>query len=79
MESKVLTARAYDVAESSVGCQLRCRPRHLTEVLNYEALLAVLKLHLRLEICSRKCSNQTKPNQTDTRKRAGWAAEWLES
>ena len=22
---------------SSVGCQLRCRPRHLTMVLNYEA------------------------------------------
>ena len=28
----------------TVGCQLRCRPRHLTVVLNYEALLAVLKL-----------------------------------
>ena len=42
--SKVPTALAYDVARSSVGCQLRCQPRHLTVVLNYEALLAVLKL-----------------------------------
>ena len=28
----------------TVGCQIRCRSRHLTVVLNYEALLAVLKL-----------------------------------
>ena len=37
VESKVPTVRAYDVAENTVGCQLRCRPRHLTMDLNYEA------------------------------------------
>ena len=57
VESKV--ALAYDVARSSVGCRLSCRTRHLTRVLNYEAYMAVLKLYLRLEIGSRKCSNQT--------------------
>ena len=36
VQSKVSTALAYDVARSSVGCRLRCRPRHLTRVLNYE-------------------------------------------
>ena len=50
---KVLTPRS-----------VRCRPRHLTRVLNYEAYVAVFKLYLRLEIGSRKRSNQTKPNQT---------------
>ena len=57
VESRVPTTLAYDVAQSSVGCPLRCRPRHLTRVLNYKA---VLKLYLRLEIGSRKRSNQTK-------------------
>ena len=42
--SKVTTVLAYDIARISVGCQLRCRPRHLTTILNYEAILAVLKL-----------------------------------
>ena len=60
MESKVRTALAYDVARSSVGCQLSCRPRHFTAVLNYEAYVAVLKLFMRLEIDIRKLSNQTK-------------------
>ena len=58
VESKVPTALAYDVARSSVGCQLRCRPRHLTAVQNYEANVAVLKLCMRLEIGSRKLSNK---------------------
>ena len=62
VESKVPTALAYDVARSSFGCPLRCRPRHLTRVLNYEAYMAVLKLYLRLEIGSRKRSNPFKPN-----------------
>ena len=61
VESKVPTALAYDGARSSVGCPLRCRPRHLTRVLNYEAHMAELKLYLRLEIGSRKLSYQTKP------------------
>ena len=47
-ESKVPTALEYVVARSSVGCLLRCRTRHLTRVLNYEAYVAVLKLCLRL-------------------------------
>ena len=70
VECKVPTALAYDVARSSVGCQLRCQSRHLTAVLNYEANVAVLKLCMRLEIGRRKCSNQTKEN-------AGRMAEWL--
>ena len=41
---KVPAALAYDVARSSVGCQFRCRPRHLTAVPNYELILDVLKL-----------------------------------
>ena len=44
VESVVPTALAYDVARSSIGCQLRCRPRHLTAGLNYEVILAALKL-----------------------------------
>ena len=32
VESKVQTVRAYDVAENTAGCQLRCRPRHLTAI-----------------------------------------------
>ena len=44
--SKVPTVRAYDVAENTAVCQLRCRPRHLTGDLNYEVLLAVLKLRM---------------------------------
>ena len=37
VEFKVPTVRAYDVAENTAGCQLRCRPRHLTVDLNYKA------------------------------------------
>jgi len=37
VESKVPTVRAYDVTEYTARCQLRCRPRHLTVDLNYEA------------------------------------------
>ena len=37
VEFKVPTVLAYDVARSSVGCPFRCRPRHLTRFLNYEA------------------------------------------
>ena len=58
VESKVPTALAYGDTRSTVGSPLKCRPRHLTRVLNYEAYMAVLKLYLRLEICSRKRSNQ---------------------
>ena len=57
VESKVPTAIAYDVARSSVGCQLRCRPRHLTAVLNYEA-------SCQYPSCSSSATlNQPKPNQ----------------
>ena len=61
VESKVPTALAYDVARNSVECKLRCLPRHLTRVLNYETYVAVLKLYLRLEIGSRKTF---KPNKS---------------
>ena len=57
LESKVPNKRTM-VPLVRFGCPLWCRPCHLTKVLNYEAYVAVLKLYLRLEIGSRKCSNQ---------------------
>ena len=53
---KVPTTQAYDVNEGLVGYELRCRHRHLTLVLNYEASLTVMKLFIRwLEKGNRKC------------------------
>ena len=45
VEYKVPTALAYDVARSPVGFQLRCRPRHLTAVQNYEAFMNTSRTH----------------------------------